>query len=105
MRRRTWKSCVVRPTSARIRRRSSKRDNRAGRAPRPRQSAFATFVAEAHAHRVEAGVDIEDLARDAGREIGAEKRSGIPHVLERDVATKRRNLRHLTQHLAEARDA
>ena len=54
---------------------------------------FGVGCGEGHADDVEAGVDVEDLAGDAGGEVGAEERGGVADVLDRDVALERRGAR------------
>ena len=66
---------------------------------------IAGFLREAHPHRVESPVDVENLASDSVSEIRAQERGGIAHVFERDIAAQRRDVSDPTQHLAEAGDS
>ena len=54
-------------------------------------------------HVAEAGIDVDDLAGDAGGQVGQQERRGVADVLGRHVAPQRRVLLDELQDLAEAR--
>ena len=63
------------------------------------------FVDVSNRHRVEARIDVADIARDAAREVGEQERSRVAHFLDRHGAAERRILFHHMKKLAEALDA
>src|SRR5438132_12046254 len=69
------------------------------------RSSALRLLGEAHANGIEAAVDVDDLAGNAGGEIGAQEGSGIAHVLEGHIAAQRGDLGDPAQHLAKSRDA
>src|ERR1700756_2588679 len=93
---RTSAKCGARRRCARTRRRSSRLD----------LAALALDLErEAHPDRAEATVHVDDLTRDAGREVGTEEGGRVADVLERHIAPHWGDLRHAGQHLPEARNA
>src|SRR5438132_13115427 len=69
------------------------------------RSSGLRLLGEAHANGIEAVVDVDDLAGNAGGQVGAQERGGIAHVLERHIAPQRGDLGDVVQHLAKARNA
>src|SRR5258706_15449409 len=73
----------------------------------PRRAALLGpgLVGEAHAHRAEPTVDVEDLTGDARGHAGAQEGGGVADILDRDIAAQWGDTGDVAEHLAKATDA